>query len=366
MGEKDFLVRRFDKSDVDGIVELFQKVFEGNFTREWWEWKYMLNPAGFHGQEGDIWIAQASNGEIVGHWAVIPERMKVGANTVIVAQAVDAATHPCYRGRGIFKTLVSNVCSDARKRYSFVFGFPNELYKGYQKLGWKSFPMIEFLNFVTYDQPLKDYFKSKITIQFAKTALKMLQARNYFSISSHSEKLSGGEVEIEEVEMFPTEMDDFWEIVKSEHDIVIERDSSFLNWRFSKHFGDDQKLVARSTKTAKITGYAVIKKTNIRGITGILEIVDLHALPLEDKSLVELIQFVINMAERGKLNVIYTRVPPWHKYSKLLRKLKFVPIGGIFEHVGLYQPRLITYPLAQDTTPDINKWFFTLADTDYA
>jgi hypothetical protein len=365
MGEKGFLVRRFDKSDVDGIVELFQKVFEGNFTREWWEWKYMLNPAGFHGQEGDIWIAQASNGEIVGHWAVIPERMKMGANTVIVAQAVDAATHSCYRGRGIFKTLVSNACSDARKRYSFVFGFPNELYKGYQKLGWKSFSMTEFLNFIT-DQPFKDYFKNEVAIQFAKTALKILRAKNFFSVGFPSENLSGERVEIEDVEVFPTEINDFWGNVRSEHDIIIERDSSFLNWRFSRYFGDYQKLVARSTKTNRITGYAVIKKTNIRGIRDILEIVDLYALPQEDKSLVELLEFVVNIAKRDKQNVIYTRVPPWHKYAKLLRKLKFVPIGGIFERIGLYQPRLIVYPLAQNAAPKISKWFFTLADTDYA
>ena len=353
-------------SDVDGIVELFKNVFEGDFSREWWEWKYILNPAGFRGEEGDIWIAEASDGEVVGHWGVIPERMKLGSKTVIVAQAVDGATHSDYRGHGIFKTLVKSVCSDAKKRYSFVFGFPNELYRGYEKLGWKSFRMVDFLNFINYDRPLKSYFKSNIIVRFAKMALKMLRARNHLSLSLHFEKSIGSDVEIEEVTRFSNEINDFWKQARSEHEIILERDSSFLHWRFSIHFGNYQKFITRSTETGKITGYIVVKRTNIRGIPGILDIVDLHALPYEEKSLMNLVKSVIHIAERDELNIVHCRVPQWHKYARFLRKLGFVPIGRTFEYAGLYQPRLIIYPLAQKAGSDVNEWFCTLADTDYA
>jgi len=353
-------------SDINGIVKLFENVFEGSFSREWWEWKYILNPAGFRGEEGDIWIAEASDGEVVGHWAVIPEKMKLGSKTVTVAQAVDAATHPDYRGRGIFKTLMRSVCSDAEKRYSFVFGFPNELYRGYEKLGWKGFRMVDFLNFINYDQPLKSYFKSNIIVQFAKVALKMLRARNHLSLSLHFKKPIGSDVEIEEITRFSNEMNDFWKQARSKHQIILERDPSFLNWRFSNHFGNYQKIISRSTETGRITGYMVVKKTSIRGIEDILDIVDLHALQYEDKSLVNLIKFMTDMAKRDGINIIHCRVPEWHKYAKFLCKLDFVPVGRTFEYAKLYQPRLIICPLAQNAGPDLNKWFFTLADTDYA
>jgi len=366
MERKDFSIRRFEMSDVDGVVELFKNVFEGDFFREWWRWKYILNPAGFQGEEGDIWIAEASNGKVVGHWGVIPEMMKLGSKTMTVAQAVDAATHPDYRGHGIFKTLVKSVCSDAKQRYDFVFGFPNELYRGYEKLGWKSFRMVDFLNFINYDQPLESYFKSNIIVQFAKIALKMLRAGNYLSSSLHFEKPKGSDVEIEEVTKFSKEINDFWKLARLEHEIILERDSSFLNWRFSKYFGDYQKFIARSTETGKITGYIVVKKTNIRGIPNILYIVDLHALPYEDESLINLLKFVIDMAKSDELNIIHCRIPEWHKYARFLRKLGFVSIGRTFEYAKLYQPRLIVYPLAQNAGPHLSKWFFTLADTDYA
>lgn len=366
MEKGDFLVRRFKMSDINGIVKLFENVFEGSFSREWWKWKYVLNPAGFRGEEGDIWVAEASDGEMVGHWAVIPERMKLGSKMVIVAQAVDAVTHRDYRGRGIFKTLVKSVCSDAKKRYSFVFGFPNELYRGYEKLGWKSCRMVDFLNFINYDRPLKSYFRNNITVGCAKIALKMLKAKNYLSLGLDFEKSKGSDVEIEEVTKFSNEINEFWKLARLEHNIILERDSSFLNWRFAEHLGDYQKFVARSTETAKITGYIVVKRTNIRGIPGILDIVDLHALLCEDESLINLIKFVIDIAKRDELNIVHCRVPEWHRYAKFLRKLGFVLIGRTFEYAKLYQPRLIIYPLAQNADLDLDKWFFTLADTDYA
>ena len=366
MEKGDFSVRRFKMSDMNGIVKLFSNVFEGSFSQEWWKWKYVLNPAGFRGEEGDIWVAEASDGEVVGHWAVIPEKMKLGSKTVTVAQAVDAATHPDYRGRGIFKTLMRSVCSDAEKRYSFVFGFPNELYRGYEKLGWKSFRMVDFLNFINYDRPLKSYFRNNITVWCAKIALKMLRARNYLSPSLHFEKSIGSEVEMEEVTKFSKEINEFWKLARLEYDIILERDSSFLNWRFAKHLGSYQKFVARSTETEEITGYIVVKKTSIRGIPSILDIVDLHALPYEDESLVNLIKFVVDIAKRDELNIVHCRVPEWHKYAKFLRKLDFVSIGRTFEYAKLYQPRLIIHPLTQNAGLDLNEWFFTLADTDYA
>lgn len=365
MSKKSFSVRRFETSDVGGIIKLFKLVFENPFSTEWWSSKYRLNPAGFYGEKGDVWIAQASNGEIIGHWAVIPEKMKLKSKTVVVAQAVDAATHPSYRGQGIFKKLVKNVCSDAKKRYDFVFGFPNELYKGYEKLGWKSFPMTEFLNFISY-QPLNGYFKSKITMQFAKMALKILQTRNHLSISVHSKKLSGARIEVEETPTFPDEIEEFWRLTRSNYEIIVERDSSFLNWRFSKHFGDYKKLIARSADTGEIMGYVVVKRTNIRGIKGVLEIVDLQALPYEDACIVELVESAINLARENGLDIIHTRVPKGHIYAKILHMLGFVSIGKILEYAGLYQPRLIIYPLTENMTLDVKRWFCTLADTDYA
>lgn len=366
MENKKFSTRRFEISDVDGIVELFTKVFQGDFSRKWWEWKYLQNPAGFLGKEGDIWIAEARNGKVVGHWAVIPERLKLGSKTAKVAQAVDAATHPNYQRQGIFKTLVKNVCSDAKGRYGLVFGYPNELYKGYERLGWRSYRITDFLNFVDYDRPLGDYFQSRVFSELAKIALKTVRAWNLLKASLHPDKIKGDRAEIEEVSEFSDEMNDFWKLSGPKHEITLERDYSFLLWRFSEQLGAYRRFIARSTYDGKILGYAVMKKTSIRGVSGLLDIVDLHTLPNQDRTAMGLAQFAIDMAKTDEINIIRCRVPSWHRFAVLLRKLKFVGVGKAFELAKLYQPRLITCPTIQEERVDVKRWFYTLADTDYA
>jgi GNAT superfamily N-acetyltransferase len=352
-------------SDVNGVIKLFENVFEGSFSVDWWKWKYCSNPAGFRGEEGDIWVAEVNNGDIVGHWAVIPEKMKLHSRTVTVAQAVDAATHPDYRGLGIFRTLVKGVCSDAKKRYPFIFGFPNELYRGYERLGWESFRIVEFLNFINCDIPLKSCFKNVIKFHSAKIVLKALKAVDHLNSKTLLEELEGDDVTIEKITVFPDEINDFWNSVRSEHEITLERDASFLNWRFSTYLGEYQKFVSRSAKTGEITGYAVVKRTSIRGIPDVLNIVDLHTTSNRSASLASLMKFILEIAYRERLNIVYCRIPKWHRYAKILRKLRFIAAGRLLEY-GIYQPRLILYPLESNIRPDINKWFFTLADTDYA
>jgi len=94
MNKKSYSTRRFVASDVNGILGLFACVYKRQFSHEWWNWKYRLNPAGFLGEKGDIWIAENARGEIIGHWAVLPQKVKLGPTTIRAALAVDAATHP--------------------------------------------------------------------------------------------------------------------------------------------------------------------------------------------------------------------------------------------------------------------------------
>jgi len=366
MQRNSFSLRRFRVSDVDGIVELFKTVFEGNLTRQWWEWKYSSNPAGFRGEEGDIWVAESHDGPIVGHWAVIPEIMQVGTRIITVGQAVDAATHPDFRGKGIFRNLVNCVLSDVEKRYGFVFGFPNELYRGYEKLGWKSFRMIDFLAFINFDRAFQNFFKNHIRFGFAKITLALLRGKNSLSLNPKFDESTNANSEIEEITIFSKEINQFWKLVKSQYEIIIKRDSSFLNWRFSKHLGDYQKFIAISSENREIVGYAITKKTKIRGIEGILDIVDLQTLPNEDNSFISLMKFIIDRAKADDLNIIHCRVPSWHKHAKFLRRLGFIAMGRTLEYAGLYQPRLIIHSPTQKISFDINKWFYTLADTDYA
>ena len=354
-------------ADRDGIVELFRTVFKGTFNSEWWTQKYCSSPAGFFGEEGDIWVAESGDGRIVGHWGVVPERMKFGSETLVVAQAVDAATHPDFRGRGLFSRLVNHVCADALKRHRFIFGFPNEIYRGYEKMGWQNHRLINFVKFRDFARPLKSYFRNGLVVASAKTALRIWDAATRIPPVFRSNFPAGDEAAIREVEDFPEDIDAFWEKARREHVMALERDRTFLRWRFSGHLGKYRIFLARSAGTGEITGYLVLKKTTIGEIRDALDMVDLQTLPGQGRTLKTIVAGSLDEARKENLSVVRCRVPSRHPYASALRMTGFVPVGRALDYAGLYQPRLIVDPETSRTAPpDIRFWYHTLADTDYA
>jgi GNAT superfamily N-acetyltransferase len=356
-------------SDVDGIVKLLKLVFHVDFSREWWCWKYKANPAGFWGEKGDIWVAESED-EIVGYWAVLPVEMKFGSRTITVAQAVDAATHPNYRKQGINTTLVKNVFSDIRNRYDFVFGFPAEiLYKYRIKQGWKLLPLSEFLIFLNYDRPLRNYFNNGFLARLGKTALRAYIAGRKFLSNPSVNNNPLDFVEIQEVNGFPGEVDDFWRQVRSEYEMCVERTATFLNWRFSKNLGEYQVFIARSIKTKNVTGYLVLKKAKIQHvkIKNVLDVVDLQTLPGHDKCLLDLIDVAMKVAKDNELDVVHFRVPTWHRHAKILSKKGAICINRVLKLLRVYEPHANFFEFKNmGLISKIQSWFYTLADTDYA
>jgi len=304
----------------------------------------------------------------VGYWALLPAKIKFGSKTVTVAQGVDAATHPDYRRLGIHKTLMRKVCSDVQNRYNFIFSFPRViLYKYRSKHGWKSFRLPEFLKFLSYDRPLRSFFDNDFVAWSGKTALKAYQAGKKIFSSSFAKKSTLDYIEIQKINQFPDEMDYFWKQVRSEYEICLERTASFLNWRFSRYFGDYQIFLARSVQNKSILAYLALKKTRILNIQNVLDVVDLQALPDEDKCILNLIETAITVAKNGGLDLVHCRVPAWHRYATFLSKKGFFSVNRAFSLLKIYQPHVVFYQFSNERTiPEIQQWFYALADTDYA
>lgn len=372
MVKKSFSIRRFVMSDVSSVVRLLELVFMHPFSPEWWNWKYRLNPAGFWGEQGDIWVAE-SNGDIVSYYAVIPERIKFGSETITVAQSVDTATHPNFRGKRLFPTLANKVYSECRNRYRFIYGFPSEMaLKGFLRLGWKDSRIVEFVKFLNYDRPLRSFSSNAFVIWSGKVSLKTLRTLKYFSPSALLKKYAGSPIEIQKVHQFSDEINEFWKMLRPENELVLERTSDFLNWRFSKYFGNYQIYTGRSTRDGSIVGYLVLRKTEIEvgygsKIQNVLDIVDLHALPGEENLVLNFVDMAIRIARNEGLDLVHCRVPPWHRYATILFKRGFISLNRLFRWLKIYQPRVIFYQFSKEgTIPKIQQWFYTLADTDYA
>ena len=358
---QNFSIRKFKNEDVDEILNLLNNVFKQKFTRDWWKWKYELNPSGFRGQDGDIWVAESEH-KIVGHYALIPEKIKFYSRVIDIAQSVDTATHPDFRGKGVFTALAKKVYSAAKNRYPFLIGFPSAMaYRGFLNMGWKDLsPVPEHTKILDYNSFSNRKFSNPIYSQSAKTLLKTCYHLTQLPKSLKFSSIKGTNVEIEQIKKFSSEFDPFWDKSRMKYNIVMERTSAFLNWRFSKQFGSYQFFIARSTKENEILGYVVIKNS-----INSLDIIDLIALQDQDKAILELIDTAVRTCKDLGLDSIRCWFPKWHKSSNLLVNKGFISLKNLTFRKNV--PKVIFYSFAQDIEiPKSNDWFFTYADTDYA
>jgi len=98
------------------------------------QWKHRRNSAG----ASPAWVAL--DGErLVGYRTFVRWKFEHGGRQIDAVRAVDTATHPDYRGRGVFSMLTRHALESLRHEgIAFVFNTPNERSRpGYLKMGWQ-------------------------------------------------------------------------------------------------------------------------------------------------------------------------------------------------------------------------------------
>lgn len=131
-------IRPFILQDTEAVVELLRLSLgevSSPKTRAYWMWKHVDNPFG----ASPVLVAE-EDGKLVGVRAFMRWQWQTGQERYSALRAVDTATHPGYRGRGIFKKLTLQLVEECRATGNdFIFNTPNQQSRpGYLKMGWES------------------------------------------------------------------------------------------------------------------------------------------------------------------------------------------------------------------------------------
>ncbi|MDX1383094.1 MAG: GNAT family N-acetyltransferase [Thermoanaerobaculia bacterium] len=102
-------------------------------TREFWRWKHEASPFG-----ASPGLAAVAGGRPVGVRMLLRWRWVAGASGYAAVRAVDTATHPEFRRRGLFRRLTLTLLEKLEAEgVDFVFNTPNPQSRaGYLKMGW--------------------------------------------------------------------------------------------------------------------------------------------------------------------------------------------------------------------------------------
>lgn len=130
--------RRAQDADVPRMVDLMRtSLGEGTVprTEAFFRWKHLEGPFG----PSPILLAEDGD-RLVGLRAFLRWQLRRGERSLRAVRAVDTATHPDYRGRGIFRRLTMGLVEELKTEgVDFVFNTPNDKSgPGYLKMGWRT------------------------------------------------------------------------------------------------------------------------------------------------------------------------------------------------------------------------------------
>lgn len=160
----ELICREFDfQKELSQQRKLFIDCFPENIgttviSNEHYNWKFRSFPSS--NKPSYEYIAEIGD-EMVGYYAAIPYRYKIGNREVQVGVVCDVMTNSRHRGKGIFTKLGQYSTEDmGNKGLAFTMGYPirKEVIPGHLKVGWEiAFQMPLYIRFLN----LQTFFKKK-------------------------------------------------------------------------------------------------------------------------------------------------------------------------------------------------------------
>lgn len=356
--ERSWSPRAFRDGDEEGILELWKAVYpERPYNREqwmkWWHWTYRDNPSG----KIRIWVAE-HDGKLVGQYAILPMTIKVAEESLAGALSLDTMTHPSYRHQGIFVTLAKEVYAEAqRDGIHIIQGFPNDSsYPGLvTKLNWFYIDTMRALV-----KPLNWWNALKlVTSNVFLIALGTLAGSLLGRVFGRSKKAPVVEgLTIAQVSRFDERINDFWDRVSHQYQIMVERKREHLNWRYASASSFDY-LIYIAERKAELAGYLVLRCTKRKQVR-VAIIFDVLA---ESEEIAQcLIAEAIKRSREEMVDIVYYASTGGKSLAKSLRRSGFMPLPLV---------KRLQF-CAYSTLPDVSRkflqkpgnWFVQIGDSD--
>lgn len=318
-------IREYKDGDEEGIVALFNEVYDTSGDIDYWKWQFIENPLG----EPVIIVAEEDS-KIIGQCTLLPNEMVIEGEDILVGESIDTMISENYRGQGLYEKLALKSYEVGRsKAMKIRVGFPTDqlnkrlLSEEINARFVADIPL--FINLYKMDNFLVGIVKLKIVAKILSVP-SMLMAK--FIYKEKKIKIKETYI-IEEIEEFNEEFDLLWDKIKKDSPIMKSRSSKFLNWRIKDHPKNEYKTFG-AYLNEELVGYIILKteKTKVRKKVELTvgTIVDMIGI---DEDVIGDLYFKAKDYFKGiKTDFIVSWASPTMKYRQLLIDLGFYRTKG--------------------------------------
>lgn len=214
-----------DHGDVAG--DILRRSFPCSPTARY-AWLHEHNPAG----TGALWLARAADGRPVGTAAIHARRITVDGRSYRAGQASDFAVEPAARVFGPAVSLQRAVVAACESgEFDFLYGFPNHAAKPvFERIGYhlgRPRRLARPLRSRHYLQ------RSGVVAALARLLATPLDLAIRAVCCETGRSMPRG-TRLESLEVFDGTFDAFWDRVRHQHAVIADRDSDFMNWRYTR------------------------------------------------------------------------------------------------------------------------------------
>ena len=329
MSVEAFKIRYYQEGDEDKILKLFHHVFGPNYSLEGWRWQFKENPF----SRPIIWVAENQNGELVGHYCLIPVPYYHEGQSLKAAFSILSMIHPDFQRRGLLKQL-AEACDrqlkDDRIELGLTFLNDNSLPVYTTTFGWrKVFKVLPvYGRILDASEVLKKYTSSRFLLKVSGKIIgliySMVTTPLWFAVKNQK-------VVIYEISDFDVRFDELWSEFRKNIESGVERKHQYLQWRFC--LNPKQYRILAAKEDDQLKGFVVIreeKKFNVKmGYVAELVFLEKHV----GAALLKYACQVLKQSGCGMVTGLFTSPK---QYKWVLKMHRFVKLPGFLMPHGIH------------------------------
>lgn len=352
MTASEIVKRKYQEGDEKALSLLLERVFQEKVGEEYWRWKYVRNPLGFHASyvalDGDRIISLAG---------AIPYQLKVADKVLLGGQLVDQLADPKRRQKGLFAIFASVSAmnrEEVRRTMAFMYGFANKnSFRAFRRT-LETCGTILRLNKVLSVRALSKWVQNRELLRITGRVLDPLIGLT----SLYAFPVFPAGVLLGEVSRFDERFDLLWEETQHLFEIATVRDSRYLNWRYIDHPSIRYQIFSLEEGGGRVLGFIVLKYSE-KGEIRRGYVIDLLAVPGRPEVVRALVSKSLAFFKQEGVAIITCWMFRHSPYYGILRRF-----GFFGRPTDLILMTKSSGEISDDTLKEVRRWYVTMGDDE--